>query len=182
VRTLSTAQQAAVDGPVTEPQYIVKIQLDQLYYWSTRSTVVFGGNTYTPGNIQLGRVAQESCEIQVYNTDYGFTRGAQDGDYLRGEVEVYWAYGPKTSPLYVEEGYWEEGYTETYDATTPVAIRLFKGVINSTPDIGEWLRVMCSRTPPRLYPFRKLRPPLANHLPSAGYVLQFDGNVLRIEA
>lgn len=181
MRDLTPEQQAAVAGPVTEPQYLVYIELDQPYYLSTRSEVDFGGNTYIPGRLQLNKVAQESCDLLVDNTEYLFTQGAQNGEYLRNPVEVYWAYGPRRGVRYVKPGYWKAGYTVESDETVPGAQLIFRGVVNSTPSISEWLSVQCARTPPRLYPFRKMLPPHANFLPSAGYVLPFDGNVIRIE-
>lgn len=181
MRTLTAGQEAAVAGPVFEPQYLIEITLDQPYYWSTRQERQYNGNTYNVGGVQLGRVSGDSCELRLDNHDYAFTRGALDGDYLRQPVRVYWAYGAPTEPLYVERGYWEPGYTAEYDDTAPDVILLFDGIINETPEISEWLSISCTRTPPRLYPFRKLRPPIANFVPVEGYVVQFDGSVLRIE-
>lgn len=181
MRTLTTAQDATVAGPVSEPQYLVEINLDQPYYWSTRASRDYNGETYALGGIQVVRVSPDACELRMDNHDYTYTRGALEGDYLRGEVKVYWAYEAKAEALYVERGYWESGYTAEYDDTSPAPILLFDGVIDATPEIGEWLTIQCTRTPPKLYPFKKLRAPLANFLPSAGYVLQFDGQVLRIE-
>jgi hypothetical protein len=279
VRTLTAGQQAAVAGPVTEPQYLVYIELDQPYYLSDRMPVMFDGNLYQPGSLQIDRVAHDAAELKIDNHDYHLTNGALDGSYMRGAVEVYWAYPGPSAPSPITNGDFasDEGwtlgdgwsidtgeayavdpsgtsslsqtgnftiaypytvtldvdsvdagevsvvvggveviapqtapgqYSGTYSATPgaelveivasedfsgvitsigveisdPTPIKKFSGLIYGTPQISEWLSISARRTPPRLYPFVKLRPPLANHLPSAGYVLQFDGAVLKIEA
>lgn len=182
MKTLTAAQAATVAGPVSEPQFLVEITLDQPYYWSTRSVREYNGNTYQTGGVQVLRVSDDSCTLRIDNHDWSFTNGALDGDFLRQPVSVLWAYESKAQALYVERGYWEPGYTSEYDDTPPDVIPRFEGIINATPEIGEWITVECSKTPPRFYPFRKLRPPLANHLPSSGYLLTFDGDLLRIEA
>lgn len=160
--TLSPEQEAAVAGPVTEPQFLIEIELDQPYFFSTRKTVLLGGANYVAGDVRLGRVSRDSAELMINNHDYRHTNDALDGVYMRAPVRILWAYNQDASPA-------------------PDPIVLFEGIISATPQPGEWLSVTCSRTPPGVYPFTKLRPPLANHLPSAGYMLQFDGQVLRIE-
>lgn len=286
MRTLSAEQQFVTDGPVTEPQYLIEITLDQPYYWSTRSDTEHNGNTYTVGAVQLGAVSGDRAELRVDNHGYAYTQGALDGTYLRQPCRVLWAYGAlpvaSAEPVQADESFdadtgwtlgdgWSIATGEAYavdpgaeslltasmtplsvgadytitlvidalytgsvsvecdgveviaaqtsagtyaGAYTPVAgaeelqiiassdfqgdlasvsvqqdgavgvpdpIVIFDGIINATPDINEWLSVSCSKTPPRLYPFRKLRPPLANFTPSAGYVVEFDGAILRIE-
>jgi len=153
VRTLDAGQITATDGPVTEPQYLVDIELDIPLFLSSRADV--GG--YTAGLLRMGRVAPDSVELLIENYDYRHTTNAQDGVYLRKPVKIWWAYGDETRIL------------------------MFDGVVFGTPMISEWLSVTVRREPPRLYPFTKLRQPLANFLPSAGYVIQFDGQVLKIE-
>lgn len=160
--TLSPEQEAAVAGPVTAPQFLIEIELDQPYFFSTRADVTVDGNAYVAGDVQLGRVSHDHADLMVINTDYRHTGNALDGVYLRSPVRVLWAYDQDADPA-------------------PAPIVLFEGIISANPQVGEWLSVTCRRTPPRVYPFTKLRPPLANHLPSAGYMLQFDGQVLRIE-
>lgn len=164
MRTLSTEQAAAVAGPVTEPQYLVEITLDSPRFLSTRATVILSGNTYTTGDLQVGPVRHDSAELMIANHDDSLTAGAEDGAFLRQPVKILWAYGAATG-----------------DASEPVPITRFEGIISATPEIGEWIKVECSPTPPKLYPFQRLRPPTANFLPSAGYVLAWDGAVLRIE-
>lgn len=158
----SPEQEAAVAGPVTEPQYLIEIELDQPYFFSTRAGVFWDGNAYGAGEVQLGRVSHDSAELTIDNHDFRHTGNALDGYYLGSPVRVLWAYDQDADPA-------------------PAPIVLFDGIISATPQVGDWLAVSCRRTPPRVYPFTKLRPPLANHLPSAGYMLQFDGRVLRIE-
>ena len=286
MRTLSAEQQFVTSGPVTEPQYLIEITLDQPYYWATRRQAVLNGNTFTVGRVQLAQVSGSRAELRVDNHDYTYTNGALDGDYLRQPVRIWWAYDalpvPTALPLTADGEFasgdgWTLGdgwgigggevyavdpvgaaelsaqleplavgasYTVTlvidavYSGTvsvqcggaevvapqsaagiysaayvpaaageqlaivasvdfmgdvstvlvqqdgavaTPEPILVFDGIINATPEISEWLSISCTKTPPRLYPFRKLRPPLANFTPSAGYVVEFDGAILRIE-
>lgn len=181
MRTLDTAQTEAVEKQSTEPQYLIQIDLDQPYYWSTRADTDYNGNTYYAGSVQLVQISDKTCELRIDNHDYSFTRGCLEGDFLRGEVKIYWAYPSALAPLYVQRGYWQPGYTPEPSDTAPDPILLFDGVIDATPEIDAWISVRCTKTPPRLYPFRKLRPPIANFAPTSGYVLEFDGQILRIE-
>lgn len=179
--TLTTDQQEAVQGPITAPQYLVDIELGAPFHWSTREERIEGGVTYQPGRIRSVSISPRGCTLVVDNHDYVFTNGAIDGAFLRAPVTVWWAYGARPGALYAEEGYWESGYTSG-PGTQPAVIQRFSGIVDATPEIGEWMTVECTWSPPRRYPFRRLRPPIANWLPSPGYVVEFDGGILRIDS
>lgn len=179
--SLSAAQQAAVDGPATLPQFLVEIQLEQSHYYSTRAERAYNGNTFIPGHVRLGRVTPDRAELWINNADYIHTDNALDGVYMRNSVKIWWAYDAAHAPRYVQKGYWQAGYTAEPDDTEPAPLLRFEGIISATPEIDNWISIVAERTPPRRYPFARLRPPFANHLPSVGYTLQFDSQVLRIE-
>jgi hypothetical protein len=144
---------------------------------------MFEGNLYEAGSLQLGKVTHDSAELKISNHDFSLTNGALDGTYLRAAVKVWWAYSGVYVGEYVDAGYVDEGYAKgAGDSFLTDPILRFSGLIYATPTIKEWLSITARRTPPKMYPNVKLRPPLANHLPSGGYVLPFDGAILKIEA
>lgn len=177
---LTTAQAATVAGPVSEPQYLVTVDLDTEYNYTTRDEVATDDRLFIRGGIRRLSVSNGRAEFGFYNEDFQHTQNVINGIYRNNPVSVWWAYGAKQLAHYVEVGYWEEGYTEGPDDTTPGRILIFTGVIDqvSFDDECEWLRI----TAKRMFPTRtRLLPPFANFLPSAGYVLQFDGQILKIE-
>ena len=178
---LTTAQAATVAGPVSEPRYIVDIELDQPYHLSTRDDVSVNDALYTAGTLKLGKVSEETAELQIENFSYQHTQNAIAGVYMRNPVKIWWAYSAKEAAYYVQQGYWQEGYIEEPDSTEPGVILMFEGIISGTPDIDEWLSITAKRSAPKLFPFAKIRPPVANHAPNAGYSVPFDGALLKIE-
>lgn len=158
MRDLDTSQEGVVAGPVTEPQYLVSLELDMPLFFSTFSTRDFDGQTYNRGEIRLGKVTPREAEVLVWNQDDVWTDGSLTGSFQRSPVKIHWAYSD-TDP-----------------------ILLFDGIINNTtPQNDGWLRVQCTRTSPKLYPGTRIRPPLANHLPAVGYSIQFDGVTITVE-
>lgn len=181
MRELSPEQQATTESPGTEPRYLVFVQLDEEYRLSTRETVMLNDEIYQHGDINIDRVSSDTCQFQVRNTDYRHTRNAMKGAYLRNRVMVYWAYGAAPGAHYVTPGYWEEGYTEAPSEDMPEAFLMFDGIIEGTPSVDAWLTINAQKEAPRRWPAVRIKPPFANHAPSAGYVIQFDGQALRIE-
>lgn len=176
---LSPEQLAAVLAVVTNPRYLVKIDLDEERYFSTRDQVAVDDEVYVPGYLQLRSISDQTAEFSLYNENYIHTQNAINGVYMGNRVQIWWAYSAAQVALYVERGYWEEGYTDEYGAE-PERFKLFDGIIDSFPVIDDWLSVSCTRVAPRRYPFAKIRPPIANHAPVAGYSIFFDGALLKI--
>lgn len=178
MKPFNPAQENALSGPITTPQYLVYIELDQPYYWSTYADVTAMGQDWSRYGVRVGNVSGSSASLMVENDDYRHTENSLSGAYQRGEVRIYWAYQIPDSP-YVEEGYWEDGYVS--DTNEPVVDLIFEGLIYACPSVDFWLSIEASRTPPRLFPFQRIRPPFANHLPPPGYMVEFDNQVLRVE-
>lgn len=163
----SPAQDAEVSGIVREPCYVIAIELDQPYFWSTRQEVTFDDMQFIPGFIEREtfKLKNDELSFSFYNEDYVHTDNARAGVYARKRVRVWWAYGHGSDP------------EETY----PDPILRFDGMIYETPLIDQWISVVAGQTPPERVPGTRLRPPYANHLPSPGYTVQFDGAILRVE-
>lgn len=181
MRDLTALQEQSVSGIVTAPMFFVQIDLDERLHLSTRDSLAWQGQFFSGGKLRLGKVTHSTAELQIDNHDYRYTAGALAGNYMRGEVRVWWAYEGTIQDHYVKPGYWAAGYTKGPGDKVLNPIPIFSGLIYATPNIGEWLDITAHRLAPRLFPFRKLRPPLANHTPSAGYVINFDGAVLTVE-
>ena len=163
--TTSSSQDVQVDGPITEPCYVMQIDLDQPYLWSTRQRVEFDDMTFEPGSIQWGHLKNDELSFSFWNEDYRHSDNARSGAYARKRVRVWWAYG----------------HGDDSDETYPDPILRFDGYINATPVIDSWISVIASQVPPKKFPSARLRPPFANHLPVAGYPVPFDGAILRVE-
>lgn len=160
-------QDAQIAGPITEPCYVVQIDLDTPKFWSTRQPVAFDGMYFEPGFIQEDslKIANDELRFSFYNENFQHTNNARSGIYARARVRVWWAYGIGDDPL----------------GSYPDPILRFDGFVYETPSIDEWISVVAAQTPPKRFPSPRLRPPFANHLPTAGYTVQFDGAVLRVE-
>lgn len=178
MRTLTPEQLERVERQVTEPCYIISIELDKNEVWPTNSAQ----GSPEPGRIRMGKISGEEARFSFWNENYQWTQNSITGVYLRRNVQVYWAYGPNDTPYYVNPGYWQPNYTtEPVNSEGLELIQLFDGFIYSMPRIDAWIEVVARATPPKLYPSRIIRQPFANFLPPAGYSVQFDGAILQIE-
>lgn len=178
---LTPEQEGAVSGPITEPQYLMQIDLDQPYFWSTRQNATFNDDQFVRSELQLGQITNDTANFQFRNEGCKFSAAAEDGVFHRNRVRIWWAYGPKPGVYYVDPGYWDPGYTVEPDSDVPDPILLFDGLIYSMPVIDDWISVVARRTAPTLFPRKIIRPPIANHLPSPGYSVAFDGAILQIQ-
>lgn len=176
-----TPKENATRGTTTTPQFLIDIDLDQPYHFSTFDEREFNGETYVPGFVRLGRYDNDQCDLSIWNDGYRHTQNALGGVYQLAPITVWWAYGPRPDPHYVSPGYWQPGYTADPDMTLPEPMIVFKGFVYAFPQVDAWLSLVCRRHAPKLYPGRRLRPPFANFTPSAGYTIQFDDQVLKIE-
>lgn len=183
MKTLTPEQLATVQAQVTGPRYLMEIELDEPRYWSTREPTEWNGNLFEMGYLRMGNVSNEQANFAFFNEDYVHTNNALNGVYMRRSVRIWWAYGPAKNGgvHYVNPGYWDEGYTISPEEGDPEPILKFEGMIFATPEINKWITVMARQTPPKRYPSPRLKPPFANHLPSAGYTVQFDSTALTIE-
>jgi hypothetical protein len=181
MRMLSPAQLASTAQAGTEPRFFVFLELDQEYRLSTRENATLNGDLYTSGQIRIDSVSGDACQLAIYNEDYRHTLNALNGAYLRNRVRVYWAYGEDPRARYVTAGYWNEGYTDGPNEDLPAAFLLFDGIIDGTPFVDNWMNISARKDTPKRWPAVRIKPPFANHAPSAGYVIQFDGQALRIQ-
>lgn len=183
MQVLTPEQEAAVTAQATAPCYVMEIELDDTYRWSTRQRVVWGEGVFEKGFIKIDTITNEQTSFSFYNGDYSHTNNALNGVYMRKRVRIWWAYGAANNGgvHYVDPGYWDEGYTVEPTEGEPTPILKFDGIIYSTPSIDNWISVIASQTPPKRYPNPRLKPPFANFTPSAGYTVQFNNTVMTIE-
>lgn len=180
MRDLAYLQNFAIEGQATSPQFFVELTLDQPYYWTTRGTHMWNQQTWTPGGIRNLTLSPGEARFQVENDNYRHTQNAMNGSYLRNAVKVWWAY--VTPPInYVEPGYWKPGYVSDGPALAKPLLR-FDGIISAITEVDDFLTVVCRVKPPKLYPFERVRPPVANHLSGDGYIIEFDGQIIRVES
>lgn len=152
MRDLDTQQIDAVAGPFTDHNYLINIELDEPYQWTTGAPRA----TFVTGPVRVGAVSAERVTLYVYNEDYKHTQNVVQGAYLGSTVTVSWA----------------------YDEADPITI--FVGIITAIPELDEWLRIECERQGPRVYPRGRFLPPEFNHLPAPGYSVEFDGASITI--
>ena len=179
MRTLSTVQAAQVAGPVTTPQYLIVLSLDQDYYLSTRKSVGwFGVEWVADGRVEVESVSPDEATIRLDNLSFEHTANILAGAYAGNVLSVLQGYTTEDVP-YIDSDYWAADYVDSGDLMQPIV--LFSGVIHSFPAIDSQVVIRAKRLPPKRYPFTRLRPPIANHLPGDGYVVTFDGDTLTVE-
>lgn len=183
MQILSPEQLAAVTAQTTAPCYIMEIDLDEPYRWSTRQQVNWGDLVFQKGFLKIDKVDNEQAMFSFYNETYAHTNNALNGIYMRKRVRIWWAYGEANNGgvHYVNPGYWKEGYTVEPDEGRPEPILKFDGIIYATPAIDKWISVIANQTPPKRYPNPRLKPPFANFTPSPGYTVQFNNTVMTID-
>lgn len=152
MRSLDADQLASVAPIITDPNYLITIQLDEPYQWATGAPRA----TFVAGPVVVGAISPDRATLYVHNEDYKHTQNVVQGSYLGSTVTISWA----------------------YDEATPITY--FVGVITAIPELDEYLRIECERQGPRVYPRGRFLPPLFNHLPSPGYSIEFDGASITI--
>lgn len=180
MKDLTPTQLARVTGPVTEPMFLVQIELDAPMHLSTHDTTTWNGQTWISGTLNLYNVNPEGTSLRIHNTDYRYTTPALQGAYQRKPVKIWQAYGTGQLANYFEPGYITPGYISGPPLGEPLLV--FDGLISAIPEIGEWLRIELTRSPPRRYPRWRVLPPRANHLTPAGAVIVFGGESYRLES
>lgn len=180
MRALTPEQLERVEGPVTQPMYLVQIELDAPMHLSTREELSWNGQTWLNGLIHLDRVGPDSASLRIHNSDYRYTTPALQGAYQRKPVRIWWGYGAGQYAEYFAPGYIAPGYVRGPSLGEPIL--LFDGLISAIPEIGEWLRIELTRSPPRRYPRWRVLPPRTNHLTPAGAVIVFGGESYRLES
>lgn len=161
------------------PCYLIEMKLGVDRKFSTGQEYELNGETYEAGQVQKLRLTQSSAQFGVINDNYAHTTPALNGNYQRAPVKVYWATGFPISPPIVQPGYVADGYYNLDDRPAPVL--LFDGNLDQFTQITTVLGVKATRSAVRSYPKLRVLPPLANYVRSEGALIEFGGNVLRLQ-
>lgn len=64
MRSLSTALAAALNGPVQQPAFLVRMELGSTRRWSSFSTITWGGHTWTREAIAVDGLAVDALQVR----------------------------------------------------------------------------------------------------------------------
>lgn len=175
---LDHVQTIEVERPITRPQYLLQVVLSSPVFLSSRKEIDADQETvFQSGKLKLKSLSSHRCSFDVCNKDYQYTLPAITGDYMRGLVRVWWAYGDVGQQWYPDE--YEHDYEKQNEGIEPILV--FEGEINSIDSVSEWLSLEAKRAPVSKFPKGRVLPPFANHLTPAGSVFKFAGDTYRIE-
>jgi hypothetical protein len=173
---------SSIDRIITEPRYLIQLELDTVINLSTHDELSIDGISWVQGNVQFINASDTAAVLRIYNTDYKYTQGAVRGSFHMNPVTIYAAYPrPDEWEPYIDD----PDYVDTvYFVYTDVVafFEIFSGRIAEITEIGEWLTIRCEKNETTRYPKVKLRSPLANHLPAPGALIQWQGETYRIDA
>jgi len=104
MRTLTSAATTAVAGPVTLPGYFVEILFDTPQHWSSRETIVWGGNTWLTWDIKITGLGTDAAQssargsLQLGNTDYSVGSLVLNQGIVDRPISVWKFYGSSPGP------------------------------------------------------------------------------------
>lgn len=182
MRTVLPLASGSIDRIITEPRYLIQLELDRVINVSTHDDLSIDGISWVQGEVQFMNASDTGAVFRIYNTNYKYTEGAVRGSYHLKPVTIYAAYPRhgEWAPYIDDPDYVDPVYFVYTDAVA--FFEIFSGRIAEITEIGEWLTIRCEKNETTRYPKVKLRSPLANHLPSPGTLIQWQGSTYRIEA
>lgn len=159
------ANKSALTDTVTKPVYLVQLDFSPPVYLSTAQEVSWGGYTWEPFAVSVGRVAfntlgSANVNISVNNLDRSFgvlvlNQGARD----RGaKVYVYYPEGP------IDPFMLSEGVMDGCSIDEQVQIN----IVSRSSYYGRTPRILCA-------------PPVFNHLPPTGTVIRWSNTSITLE-
>jgi len=156
MRTLSSTFLASVSKTITDPVFLIKIDFgSQFVYASSREAIVYDGNNYNFLGAQIISIDSTRVEFSLPNFDRAISALALAGQIQGNSVTVYLHYDGET-------------------------ITRFTGLLDTPNIVADYntMRFSCvsEYATNSKWPFDRLRPPIANHLPPPGTII-IIGNV-----
>ena len=151
MRTLTASMLAAIAKTITNPVFLIKIDLGSKYvYATTREIITYDTNEYNYVGARVIDINGTRVRFSLFNFDREISTLALAGQIQGNEVEVYLHY---------------EGET----------IGRFTGLLDSPTFSGDYntagFSCVSEYSLSNKWPPNRLRPPVANHLPAAGTVI-----------
>jgi hypothetical protein len=151
----------SVAKTITNPVFLFKIDFGSQYIYATsRETVSYGNNSYSTKGAKILSINATRLKFSLPNFDRSISALALAGQIQGNEVVVYLHY---------------EGET----------IGRFTGLLDAPSISGDYNSVVISCVSEYAlgtkWPNDRLRPPVANHLPPSGYVVEFSNVKITLE-
>jgi hypothetical protein len=151
MRTLSAPMLASIAKTITDPVFLIKIDFGSKYvYATTREIITYDLNEYNYTGARILNISGTRVRFSLLNFDREISALALAGQIQGNEVEVYLHY---------------EGET----------LGRFTGLLDSPTFSGDYntagFTCVSEYSLSNKWPSNRLRPPVANHLPAAGTVI-----------
>lgn len=157
--TVDSASQTALAKRITQPCYLISLELDTTRHLSTRGDVSWNSITWSGALVAL-KSAQDWSTVSLEFIDLDFhLQQYLSGGYWRGQSCAVYLYIPDTSD----------------------AVELFAGVLTAAT-LGARVQLSAQRSgvKTRWTPTVRLEAPLCNHLVAPGTTVTWDGQVYEI--
>ena len=162
MRPLDSTTQSVIAADVTAPRYLVRLGFETPLTLTTTPVVTWQGETYAPADLRIS----PGPLISVFNDSFAFGANLLAQDTAGKSLRIWQLYADPLAfgPI--------PGHTE------PVMI--YEGVVG---DIGidDYIQIRGRDMPVQYTPRRYAEPPIFNHLPKSGMVIQMPGQKVIIE-
>lgn len=153
MRALSSQLLAEVIKTITDPVYLFQVDLGStVIYASSREEIVYNGNTYLTQGAALKSINDRSVSFSIPNFDRSVSAAAFIGQIQNNDCFVYLHYNGEVIGRFVGK-LDAPNCSGDYNFVDFTAVDAYG--LNS-----KW-------------PYKRMQPPVFNHLPSPGTVLKF---------
>lgn len=161
MRTLTAGMLAEIAKTVTDPVFLIKIDFgSQFIYATTRERVTYDGDSYNYTGAVIRSIDGTRLRFSLPNFDRSMSSLALAGQIQGNSVEVFLHYNGET-------------------------IGRFVGLLDKPTFSGDYntagFTCISSYSLSNKWPADRLRPPIANHLPTAGTIIEIGPWEIELE-
>lgn len=183
MRSLTSLQQTLLSAPDTVPVYLVALDFTGPEWLSTNGPQTVDGQAYSNGEVALAALGNWTQARLLLRPTAARLARLKDPDWRMAPCTI-WQLPTVDYPMLIEPGYVEPGYALQGRVQAP-PLKLLDGVLaagsmaqNGALELMVTHRALVRRWTPRL----RIAAPLCNHLPPPGTRLEWEGEVVVLEA
>jgi len=188
---LGAAATAELSKTVTYPIYLIQCGFGPQEFNSTGADITTLGQSWIGGGLDFsGSTDSQAVNVIIDNSDFSLSQSVIDGDPRGAAVDIW--YCVISPQRYLDYAVYESGIYESgiyaLESTIPLevikTVKLFSGEIISAANAQHseiTLTAQRRRIQSKISPSVKMAPPVFNHLPAAGTVVELGNETLVIE-
>jgi len=182
LRNLSESQLVTLKGSATKPLFLIELDFDSPEHLSTNGDITINGNTYIGGDVGISSVADWTSATIKLSPSPTRVQIVVTGGWQGNPCKIYLVPVQNNQQI-MQAGYVQSGYAQD-GLTVEDPILLLDGVLTSANiqskgvDVAVSHKALVGKWTPRL----RITSNIANHLPSNGSVVVWEGDNYILES